>query len=237
MQRDENTVLLDCECRHLKEILMKLKIYKLRSEVNLRDASDDHKIFVGFGEKILELLDLPKRPGATRSYRGGHVMVDPRHELMGVRIILPSGLAVSEPSLKPGSVESYQRMRIGLGIPDATYDLEQNKTILLEAGFDELNGISWDKGCYMGQELTARTKYRGLIKKRLMPCKVVGPAILPGTPITFDERTVGEIRSVAGDLAMALLKIASVKDSNARKETFTANDSSIIPIQPNWMKF
>ena len=89
----------------------------------------------------------------------------------------------------------------------------------------------------MGQELTARTKYRGLIKKRLIPCKIVGPAILPGTPITFDEKNVGEIRSVAGDLAMALLKIASVKDSNAREETFTANESSIIPIQPNWMKF
>jgi folate-binding protein YgfZ len=237
VQGDENTLLLDCEWRHLKEILMKLKIYKLRSEVNLRDASDDHKIFVGFGEKILELLDLPKRPGATRSYRDGHVMVDPRHELMGVRIILPSGSVVSQPSLKRGSLESYQRMRIGLGIPDATYDLEQNKTILLEAGFDELNGISWDKGCYMGQELTARTKYRGLIKKRLIPCKIVGPAILPGTPITFDERNVGEIRSVAGDLAMALLKIASVKDSNAREETFTANESSIIPIRPNWMKF
>ena len=70
---------------------------------------------------------MPKRPGATRSYRGGHVMVDPRHELMGVRIILPSGLAMPEPSLKPGSVESYQRMRIGLGIPDATYDLSKIK--------------------------------------------------------------------------------------------------------------
>ena len=81
-------------------------------------------------------------------------------------------------------------MRIGLGIPDATYDLEQNKTILLEAGFDELNGISWDKGCYMGQELTARTKYRGLIKG--MPCKVVDLRFCRNA-ITFDERTVGEI--------------------------------------------
>ena len=79
----------------------------------------------------------------------------------------------------------------------------------------------------MGQELTARTKYRGLIKKRLIPCKIVGPAILPGTPITFDERNVGEIRSVAGDLAMALLKIASVKDSNAREETFTTLPESL----------
>jgi len=236
VQSDENKMLLDCERRHLKEILMKLKIYKLRSEVNLRDASDDHKIFAGFGEKILELVDLPKRPGATRLYRGGYMMVDPRNELMGVRIILPSGLVVAEPTLKPVSVEFYQRMRIGLGIPDAAYDLEQNKTILLEAGFDELNGISWDKGCYMGQELTARTKYRGLIKKRLMPCKIVGPEILPGTPITLDERNVGEIRSVAGDQAMALLKLASVKDSNARKEALTANESSIIPIQPDWMK-
>ena len=236
VQGHENKVLLDCERRHLKEILMKLKIYKLRSEVNLRDASDDHKIFAGFGEKILERLDLPNRPGATCAYHGGHVMVDPRHELMGVRIILPSGSVMSELPFKSGSVDLYQRMRIGLGVPDAIHDLEQNKTILLEAGFDELNGISWDKGCYMGQELTARTKYRGLIKKRLMPCKILGPAILPGTPITFDERNVGEIRSVAGDLAMALLKIASVKDSKARKETFTANESSIIPIQPNWMK-
>ncbi|GIR53264.1 MAG: hypothetical protein CM15mP62_07350 [Rhodospirillaceae bacterium] len=76
-------------------------------------------------------------------------------------------------------------MRIGLGIPDATYDLQQNKTILLEAGFDELNGISWDKGCYMGQELTARTKYRGLIKKRLMPCKVVGTCDFAGNAHNF----------------------------------------------------
>ena len=88
----------------------------------------------------------------------------------------------------------------------------------------------------MGQELTARTKYRGLIKKRLMPCKIVGPAISPGTPITFDERTVGEIRSVEGDQAIALLKVASIKDSNARKEALTANESSIIPIQPGWME-
>ena len=115
-------------------------------------------------------------------------MVDPRHELMGVRIIL-LGLSGVRTISQTWLCGSYQIMRIGLGIPDATCDLQQ-QTILLEAGFDELNGISWDKGCYMGQELTARTKYRGLIKKRLMPCKVVGPAILPGTPITFDERTV-----------------------------------------------
>ena len=85
---------------------------------------------------------------------------------------------------------------------------DRNKTILLEAGFDELNGISWDKGCYIGQELTARTKYRGLIKKRLIPCKVLGPTLAPGTSVSSDNREVGEIRSVSGDRAMALLKLA-----------------------------
>ena len=69
------------------------------------------------------------------------------------------------------------------------------KSILLESGFDELNGVDWQKGCYIGQELTARTKYRGLIKKRLMPVEVDGPAPAPGTIVTADGHEVGEMRS------------------------------------------
>ena len=102
-------------------------------------------------------------------------------------MILPSEPSFAASSLKLGFRDDYERIRISLGIPDAISDLVQNKTILLEAGFDELNGISWDKGCYIGQELTARTKYRGLIKKRLIPCKVLGPTLLPGTSVSSNN--------------------------------------------------
>ena len=68
----------------------------------------------------------------------------------------------------------WDRHRLALGLPDGSRDLEPEKTVLLEAGFDELNGVSWTKGCYMGQELTARTKYRGLLKRRLVPVAVDG---------------------------------------------------------------
>ena len=82
-----------------------------------------------------------------------------------------------------------------LGLPDGSRDLEAEKTVLLEAGFDELNGVSWTKGCYMGQELTARTKYRGLVKRRLVPVTVAGSLPLPGTPVLRDGIEVGTMRS------------------------------------------
>ncbi len=79
--------------------------------------------------------------------------------------------------------------------------------MLLEAGFDELNGISWTKGCYMGQELTARTRYRGLLKRRLVPVTISGPAPEPGTPVMSGERDVGTMRSVAGGQGLAVLRL------------------------------
>ncbi len=89
----------------------------------------------------------------------------------------------------------WDRHRLALGLPDGSRDLEAEKTVLLEAGFDELNGVSWTKGCYMGQELTARTKYRGLVKRRLVPVTVAGSLPLPGTPVLRDGIEVGTMRS------------------------------------------
>ena len=80
-------------------------------------------------------------------------------------------------------------------MPDGSRDLRVEKALLLESGFDELNGVDWKKGCYMGQELTARTKYRGLVRKRLMPVKIEGPAPAPGALIMAGEQEAGEMRS------------------------------------------
>ncbi len=88
--------------------------------------------------------------------------------------------------------------------------MEADKSVLLEAGFDELDGVSWTKGCYMGQELTARTKYRGLLKRRLVPVSALSDLPAPGTPVTRGGAEVGTLRSCHGPLGLALLRIDAI---------------------------
>ena len=139
--------------------------------------------------------------------------VDPRLAALGVRCILPRAdirCALEGTGLAEAGFPAYDRLRLELGVPDGSRDLVPEKSILLESGFDELNGVDWQKGCYIGQELTARTKYRGLIKKRLMPVEIDGPAPAPGTIVTADGREVGEMRSSRDGLGLALLRLEPV---------------------------
>ena len=103
---------------------------------------------------------------------------------------------------------------------------------MLEAGFDELNGIDWQKGCYVGQELTARTKYRGLIRKRLMPVEILGPAPAPGTVVTAGGREVGEMRSSCEELGLALLRVEPVLQGSKLE----AGAANLAPMPPAWMR-
>jgi hypothetical protein len=93
-----------------------------------------------------------------------------------------------------------------------------------------LHGIDWQKGCYMGQELTARTKYRGLVRRRLFPVKVEGRLPAPGTPVERDGREVGEIRSGAGDRAIAMLQV------EAAREPLSSGGAKITAEVPDWMR-
>ena len=115
--------------------------------------------------------------------------------------MLAEGLATN------ATADEYDRHRLRLGLPDGSRDMEAEKSVLLEGGFDELGGISWTKGCYMGQELTARTKYRGLLKRRLVPVSSAGALPAPGTAVTRDGVEVGVLRSVNGRDGLALLRI------------------------------
>jgi folate-binding protein YgfZ len=110
--------------------------------------------------------------------------------------------------------------------------MEVEKSILLESGFEELGGVDFKKGCYMGQELTARTKYRGLVRKRLLPVKIDGPAPNVGDAIMNGDKEAGIIRSVHGDVGLALIRLERV-DDNA---DLRAGDARISVSVPDWVK-
>ena len=131
------------------------------------------------------------------------------------------------------SFESYQKHRISLGLPDSSRDMEVEKSILLESGFEELNGVDFNKGCFMGQELTARTKYRGLVKKRLIPICIDGATPSPGEVIKQDGKNVGELRSISGDLGIAIIRLEALEKDVSLK----AGDAFIIPKKPEWANF
>jgi folate-binding protein YgfZ len=222
---------LDAEAPRLADLKRRLSLYRLRAKVTL-DERPDLAVAALFGGAALRL---PGDPGTARALGDGVAFVDPRLAALGARAILPRD-TIRQVLTASGAVETdfaeYDRLRLGLGIPDGSRDLVLDKSILLESGFDELNGVDWQKGCYIGQELTARTKYRGLIKKRLFPVRIDGPSPEPGAIVTLDGREAGEMRSSHDGIGLALLRLEAVSQGGK----LTAGPAAIVPVTPDWLR-
>src|SRR5215813_143598 len=209
-------VWLEVEGTRLGDLKRRLSIYRLRAKAALEERPD-LGVAVVFGDGALAVMGFSGERGTARPFASGIAFVDPRLAALGVRCVLPRAdlrLSLEGIGLAETGFLAYDRLRLELGVPDGSRDLVPEKSILLEAGFDELNGVDWQKGCYIGQELTARTKYRGLIKKRLIPVGINGPAPAPGTIITADGREVGEMRSSRDGLGLALLRRKTGAEAN-----------------------
>ncbi|WP_282610559.1 folate-binding protein YgfZ [Pelagibius sp. Alg239-R121] len=233
----EEALLIDCETERRADLQRRLKLYKLRSQVELEDAHDRYRVAVLFGADTLELLKLGDTAGASAAFAGGQAFVDPRLPELGARAILPSENAeasLRDAGFQPASLTDYDHLRSSLGVPDGSRDLEVDKSILLENGFDELHGVDWDKGCYMGQELTARTKYRALIKKRLMPVEISGPVPDPGTPLLRAGKEVGIMRSSVETRGLATIRLDAIKASDPLE--MEAGTAKITARKPQWMQ-
>ncbi len=204
---EADCLLLDCERDQIPAVLQRLSRYRLRSKVALREVPE-LCVYAAWGGEP---------PAATV------VAADPRLPTAGWRLLSASPLPTTALEI------DWDRHRLALGLPDGSRDLEAEKTVLLEAGFDELHGVSWSKGCYMGQELTARTKYRGLVKRRLIPVDVTGSLPEPGTPVLRDGTEVGTMRSGRDQSGLAVLRIDSLR---AR---LTCGTATLVPRIPAWM--
>jgi folate-binding protein YgfZ len=226
-------VLLECEAARLDDLRGRLGRYKLRARVEFEDVSATYAIAAIFGEGALDALGLPAQAGQAATFAGGLAYVDPRLPELGARAVLPKAEAAATlegAGFAPGTFGHYDRLRIGLGVPDGSRDLEVERSALLENGFDELHGIDWDKGCFMGQELTARTKYRALTKKRLLPVRIDGPVPAPGTPVTAEGKDAGVMRSAADGLGLALIRLEHLE------APLSAGAARLTPTKPAWMR-
>jgi folate-binding protein YgfZ len=206
---EADRLLLDCEAAQAAMLGQRLQRYKLRADIAL--APTDLSVFAAWG-------GVPDAPGAL-------LAPDPRLAEAGWRLLAAGPLPTN------AGAQDWKLHRLGLGLPDGSADLEAEKTVLLEAGFDELNGISWTKGCYMGQELTARTRYRGLIKRRLLPVQGDGSLPPPGTPVTSQGRDIGQMRSSSGTLGLATLRLEAIGAMDA-----ACGAVALTVLQPGWAK-
>ncbi len=227
--------LLDCEGPRLGDLGRRLMAYKLRADIALADATEDFRVIALFGEGTDATFNLPPGPGGVAPHRGGMIMRDPRHPALGLRAVLPRDRdpsAFETSGFEHGARADYERHRIGLGAPDGSRDMAVEKATLMECGFEALNGVDFDKGCYVGQELTARTKHRGLVRKRLMRVSLDGPLPPAGTPIMVGDKEAGEMRSGVDDSAIALLRMERIAAAADAGIPLTAGKTRVIPLDP-----
>lgn len=208
-------LLLDIEAERRDDLIARLNAYKLRAKIALRPMDDAYDLWAVWG------TDAPPVGYA-----------DPRLPALGRRVFVAKGETPPATEIQPFA--AYDEHRLTLGIADGSRDLELGQSTLAEGNFDLLNGIDWEKGCYIGQELTARMHYRGLAKKRLFPVRL--SALLPsGAVITGQGREVGTMRSSNGARGLALLDITAAQQAVAEKAGFHCNSTEILPFWPAWM--
>ena len=230
-----DVLLLDTERGRVGDLKRRLGLYKLRAQISLDDASDRFAVTALFGDDTLTALGLAEA-GAARPLDGGAILADPRLAEAGARAILaPTSGAIAGLGFVKADPADYDFHRLGLGLPDGSRDLEIEKAILLENGFEELNGVDFAKGCYLGQELTARTKYRALIKKRLVPVIIDGPTPAAGAIVRLNGEDVGEMRSSRNNLGLARLRLEAI-DKAAAGAVLSADGATLVPRRPIWAR-
>lgn len=229
---------LDCERKRAADLVSKLTAYKLRSKVTIENVTDRFRVIALMGDGPHDSEALHGFEGRGGPFAGGLCYVDPRYAGVGARVLFPaSGVSeIMEADFKEQAPENYERLRLYYGLHDGSRDLQVEKSLLLEANFDHLNAIDWNKGCYVGQELTARTRYRGLIRKRLLPVEIDGPLPPFGTPVLAGDEEIGEMRTSFDDYGIAYFRIEELEKAVADERPITAGKATLQVLHPAWLK-
>lgn len=231
-----DAVMLDCEAARADDLVARLSRYKLRAAVEIENVSADWAVAALMGSDA-DSGALRGFEGRAGPFGGGVCYVDPRFGGIGARALLPRGAlgALGEAGFTVLERAAYDHARICAGLPDGSRDLTVDKALLLENGFDALHGVDWDKGCFVGQELTARMRYRATARRQLLPVAIDGPAPDPGSAITLGEKEAGEMRSSADGIGLALLRVDALETLHGGGGPLAAGAATLSPLLPPWL--
>ena len=208
----KNKYLIEINKKYLNSFMNKLKIYKLRSKVNFKENNEIKSAILFSNNKQKEINSIT-------------TFDDPRHEELGCKIYLYED-SLRLISIKERSYNFYKKILMKLIIPHTPDDLLENKSLLLENNFQNINAIDWEKGCYVGQEITARMNYRALLKKKLYVLKLISGNIKPEDDIIEKNKNLGKVISKIDEYILCMLKIDLVKDKNINKEKIKINETT-----------
>ena len=228
--------LLDCEKPQAEELFKQLSLYKLRSKVEILNLSNEFVVAAFSHEKFLTFDEAKDQPGYTIKYREDPIFLDPRNKNLGARLIINLEklyLSLKKLDLHDADLKEYYSLSHSLGIVPKDLNKLQNKLFGIECNFEELNGIDFKKGCYVGQENTARIKLKNKLSKRLFPINLINGKLHEGESIYNNEIEIGRVL-INDDYPFALIKYL---DKNFdEKVNFKTKEASINIKKPDWIE-
>ena len=217
---------LDCPRALAPNLVEKLNFYKLRAKVICEDLS--------------AVLGVMAIWGGTGSTEYGLIYADPRLPALGQRVMLPPHLAkeaAADLGAEPMEATAYEAHRIAQGVPRGGLDFIYGEAFPHETNMDQLAGVDFDKGCYVGQEVVSRMEHRGTARNRVVPVAVEGFAPEAGIPVMAGDKQVGTTGSHAGQSALAMLRLDRIADARAAGTPLMAGGIAIEPRKPDWATF
>jgi len=225
---------LDCEKKNIDQLYNKLTSYRLRSKVEILNLSNEFVVAAISKEKFLSLNSSSDAEGFTIKYNEDTIFIDPRLKKLGARIIInleKLNLSLNKLQLNRTSIEDYYKFSHDLGVSQIDNINLQNKIFGIECNYEELNGIDYKKGCYVGQENTARIKHKNKLNKRLLAIKAVEGTI-NSDEIFSKEKEVGKLL-IKNKNPFALIKIQN--NLLDFKDTYLCGNAKIKILKPDWL--
>ena len=235
--KDKSGYFIDCEKSQSEEIFKQLNLYKIRSKVEILNLSNEF-VVASFGyEKYLSIEGSKDILGFTFKYREDPIILDPRNKNLGARLIINLEklyLSLKKLGLKDDKIENYYIQSHKLGIVPKNLNKLKNKLFGIECNFEELNAIDFKKGCYVGQENTARIKLKNKLSKRLLPIEIIDGKLSEDETIYYNDVEIGKVL-INEDYPFALIKYSN---ENFNKDfTFKCKNGSFKIFIPDWLKF
>jgi folate-binding protein YgfZ len=226
LAEDGGGFFLDCPRALSAALVEKLKFYRLRAKVMVEDLSD-----------VLGVMAFWDGAGLSEY---GLSFPDPRLPALGNRVILPPHLA-SEAATDLGATlvdaAAYDAHRIALGVPRGGHDFGYLDAFPHEADMDQLGGVDFEKGCYVGQEVVSRVEHRSSARSRVVPIVYDVFSPMPGLPVMAGDKQIGSLGSTAKGRGLALLRLDRVADALAAGIPITSGNIAIRVVKPDWATF